>query len=71
MGDTVVRTFEIDGSIEEAVENMVQAAELSDLGARLKPLMEEGVDPTTAEGLRRWFHSQMMEIVTDRAIPGR
>jgi hypothetical protein len=48
---------------------MVKAAELSDLGSKLKPYLEEHVDLTTSEGLRSFFHTQLMEIVTDRSGP--
>jgi hypothetical protein len=71
MGNTVVRTFEIEGDLDEAIEHMVKGAELSDLGSQLKPLMEDTVDLSTAEGLRHFFKSQMMEVVTDRVIPGK
>jgi len=70
-GDTVVRSFEIEGSLDEAIEHMVIGAALSDLGVRLKPLLDEGVDLTTPEGLRHFFRTQLMEVVTDRVAPGR
>jgi NAD(P)-dependent dehydrogenase (short-subunit alcohol dehydrogenase family) len=67
-GDTVVRTFEIEGDLEEAVEHMVIGSALSDLGVRLKPLMDESVDLTTPDGLRHFFTNNLMEIVTDRTV---
>jgi SchA/CurD like domain len=70
-GDVVVRVFEIEGSLEEAIEHMVRASALSDLGEKLKPLLDESVDLTSEEGLRRFFADQMMEVVTHRAIPAR
>lgn len=65
-GDVVVRVFEIYGDLDEAVEHMVRATELSDTGEKLKPLMDASVDLTTTEGLRRFFRDQLMEVVTDR-----
>jgi hypothetical protein len=70
-GDIVVRVFEIEGSLEEAIEHMVRAAELSDAGRGLAPYLQEGHDLTTPDGLRAFFRDQMMEIVTHRAVPGR
>lgn len=67
-GDTVVRMFEIDGDLQQAVEHMVRATELSDTGTRLQPMLE-GVDLTTTEGLRSFFRDQMMEVVTHREVP--
>ena len=69
-GDTIVRVFEIEGRLEDAVEQMVRAAELTDMGKTIQPLLVEGVDVTTEQGLRAWFQEQMMEIVTHRGAPG-
>ena len=49
---------------------MVRAAELTDMGKTIQPLLVEGVDVTTEQGLRAWFQEQMMEIVTHRGPPG-
>lgn len=68
-GDSVVRTFEIDGDLHEAIEHLVKAAALSDLGAKLGPFLADGVDLGTEEGLRAFFNDQLMEIVIDRAGP--
>ena len=65
-GDTVVRTFEIEGNLDEAIEHMVIGSALSDLGARLKPLLDDSVDLTTPDGLRSFFRGNLMQIVTDR-----
>jgi hypothetical protein len=69
--DIVVRMFEIEGDINEAIEHMVKAAELSDAGKGLAPFLQEGFDLTTADGLRAFFSDQLMEVVTDRSVPGR
>jgi hypothetical protein len=69
--DTVVRVFEIVGDLDEAIEHMVRQAELSDAGMGLAPYLQEGFDLTTADGLRAFFKSQLMEVVTHRSIPGR
>jgi 3-oxoacyl-[acyl-carrier protein] reductase len=68
-GDQVIRTFEIDGELDEAIEHMVKATALSDLGAKLTPLLADGTDLTTEDGLRAFFREQLMEIVIDRAGP--
>ena len=65
-GDVVVRVFEIDGDLDAAVEHMVRASELSDVGEKLKPLLDDSVDLTTSDGLQSFFRDQMMSIVTDR-----
>jgi len=62
----VVRTFEIEGDLDEAIEHMVIGSALSDLGARLKPLLDDSVDLTTPDGLRSFFRGNLMQIVTDR-----
>ena len=67
----VIRMFEIDGDINEAIEHMVKAAELTDAGKGLAPYLQEGHDLTNTEGLRAFFRNQMMELVTHRAVPGR
>lgn len=64
--DVVVRVFEIDGDLDEAIEHMARATELSNVGEALAPLLDESVDLRTPEGLREFFRSQMMEVVTDR-----
>ncbi len=68
-GDQVMRTFEIDGDLDEAIDHMVKATALSDLGAKLTPLLDAGTDLTTEDGLRSFFRDQIMEIVVDRAGP--
>jgi hypothetical protein len=70
-GDTVVRVFEIDGDLQEAIDHMVRAAELTDAGKGLAPFLQEGFDLTTSDGLRAFFNDQLMDLVTHRAIPGR
>jgi len=68
-GDSVVRTFEIDGDLDEAIEHMVRASALSDLGAKLTPMLANGTDLRTEDGLRAFFREQLMEIVIDRTGP--
>jgi hypothetical protein len=65
-GDVVVRVLEIEGDLDEAIEHMVRATELSNVGEALRPLLDDSVDLTTPDGLRRFFREQMMDIVTDR-----
>jgi hypothetical protein len=65
-GDVVVRVFDIEGSLEQAIEGLVRAAELMDVGRRLAPLLAAEADLTTTEGLRRFFTNQMMEVLTHR-----
>jgi predicted nucleotidyltransferase len=62
----VVRVFEIDGDLDAAVEHMVRASELSDVGQKLSGALDDTVDLTSSDGLRRFFRDQMMSIVTDR-----
>lgn len=64
--DLIVRVFEIDGDVAEAVEHLVRAAALFDLGRRLQPLLAGTVDLTNEEGLRRFFEDQMMTVLTHR-----
>jgi len=68
-GDTVVRVFEIAGDLDEAIEHMARAAELSDMGKSLGDRLDDSVDLTTSEGIRAFFHGQLMEIVVDRSGP--
>jgi hypothetical protein len=68
-GDTVVRVFEIDGTLEEAIEHLVRASALMNVGERLGPMLDTDIDLTTEDGLRRWFSEQMMEIITHREAP--
>lgn len=68
-GDTVVRVFEIDGTLEEAVEHLVRASALMNVGERLGPMLDTDIDLTTEDGLRRWFIEQMMEVITHRELP--
>lgn len=67
-GDTVVRVFEIDGDLQQAIDHMVRATELSDTGTRLQPMLD-GVDLTSTEGLRHFFTDQMMDVLTHREVP--
>jgi hypothetical protein len=67
-GDVVVRVFELDGDLDQAIEHMVRASALSDVGRRLKPLLSEDVDLTTEDGLRGFFRNQMMTVLTHREI---
>lgn len=69
-GDMVVRVFEIDGTLDEAVEHLVRASELFDTGTRLQPLLVSDVDLTNEDGLRRFFAEQMMTVLADR-VAGR
>jgi hypothetical protein len=69
--NVVIRMFEIDGDLDEAIEHMVKAAELTDAGKGLAPYLQDGFDLTTTDGLRAFFRDQLMELVTHRAVPGR
>lgn len=64
--DLVVRVFEIDGTLEEAVAHLVRSAALFDLGSRLQPLLAGAVDLTSEAGLRGFFENQMMTVLTHR-----
>jgi hypothetical protein len=64
--DTVVRMFEIVGDLDEAIEHLVRAAALQQVGGRLAPYLAEGVDISGEDGLRRFFREQLMTVVTDR-----
>lgn len=68
-GDTVVRVFEIDGTLEEAVEHLVRASALMNVGERLGPMLDTDADLSTEDGLRQWFSDQMMTVLTHREIP--
>ena len=64
--DLVVRVFEIDGALDEAIEHLVRASALFDVCSRLQPLLAETVDLTNEDGLRRFFQDQMMTVLTHR-----
>ncbi len=65
-GDTVMRLFEVTGDLDEAVEHLVRASALQTAGRGLAEHVEDGVDLTTADGLRAFFQRQLMSVVTDR-----
>lgn len=67
--DTVIRVFDIDGSLDEAIEHLVRASALMNVGERLGPMLDTDIDMTTEEGLRRWFSEQMMTVITHRELP--
>ena len=64
--DTVVRLFEISGDLDEAIEHLVRAAALQSAGQGLAEFLDAGVDLTSQDGLRSFFHQQLMSVVTDR-----
>jgi hypothetical protein len=64
--DTVVRLFEISGDLDEAIEHLVRAAALQSAGQGLAEFLDAGVDLTSQDGLRTFFHEQLMSVVTDR-----
>jgi hypothetical protein len=64
--DTVVRLFEILGDLDEAIEHLVRAAALQQVGEHLAPHLADGVDISDEDGLRRFFSDQLMTVVTDR-----
>lgn len=64
--DTVVRLFEILGDLDEAIEHLVRAAALQQVGEHLAPHLAAGVDISDEDGLRRFFRDQLMTVVTDR-----
>src|SRR5215204_2831270 len=66
--DTVVRVFEIDGTLEEAIDHLVRASALMNVGEQLGPLLDTEIDMTAEGGLRRWFGEQMMTVITHREI---
>jgi hypothetical protein len=65
-GDTVVRMFEIAGALDQAIEHLVRAAALQSAGRGLAEFLDAGVDLTSEDGLRTFFHEQLMSVVTDR-----
>jgi hypothetical protein len=64
--DLVVRMFEIDGSLDDATDQLSRATPLLRAGMALKHLLDDRVDLTTEEGLRRFLADQSMTVVTDR-----
>jgi len=65
-GDTVVRLFEITGDLDEAIGHLVRAAALQSAGRGLAEFLDDGIDLTGENGLRSFFHRQLMSVVTDR-----
>lgn len=65
-GDTVVRMFEITGELDEAIGHLVRAAALQSAGRGLAEFIDGGIDLTGEDGLRAFFHRQLMSVVTDR-----
>lgn len=65
-GDIVVRMFEITGDLDEAIGYLVRAAALRSTGRGLAEFLDEGIDLTGENGLRSFFHQQLMSVVTDR-----
>jgi len=65
-GDTIVRVFEIDGLIEELLENLAASVEVHKVGRGMGELFEGWYDFTSAEGLRKFFHDNLMTTVSDR-----
>lgn len=65
-GDTLIRLFEFDGELEEAINLVSQAAAVQGVGRQLAPLLKEGIDLRTDQGLRAFFSEHIMSVVTDR-----
>jgi hypothetical protein len=65
-GDTVVRMFEITGDLGEAFGHLVRAAALRSAGRGLAEFLDGGIELTSEDGLRSFFHRQLMSVVTDR-----
>jgi hypothetical protein len=65
-GDTIVRVFEIDGSIGELLENLADSVEVHKVGRGMAELFDGPYDFTSTEGLRKFFHDNLMTTITDR-----
>ena len=64
-GDMIVRVLEIDGFIEELLRGLADSVEVHKVGRGMGELFEGRYDFTTTEGLRKFFHDNLMTTVSD------
>lgn len=62
-GQHVVRVFQLDGELEDAVQHLMQLTVVHDLGNQLKGILSPEYDIASPEGLKKFFESQLMTLV--------
>jgi hypothetical protein len=65
-GATLVRIFEIDGTLPELVAGLAESVEVADVGRAMAALFAGPYDFTTRAGLDRFFTGNLMTTLTDR-----
>lgn len=65
-GDLVVRIFEVDCELQEAIELLAAAPPLLSTLRRLAPHLDSATELSGAEGLRSFITDNLMDTVTDR-----
>jgi hypothetical protein len=65
-GDTIVRIFEIDGTVPELVAGLAESVQVADVGRAMANLFAGPYDFTTRAGLNHFFGDNLMTTVTDR-----
>lgn len=67
-GDLLVRMFEVDGELDEALDHLAAAAASSPVVAELAGAVATPQDLTTAAGFRGFLDDCRMELLTDRRV---
>lgn len=67
-GDVLVRMFEVDGSVTDALDHLARAAASAATAAELSDLLETSADLTTETGWRTLLEDCRMELLTDRRV---
>ena len=66
---TIVRIFEIDGTVPELVAGLSESVEVADVGQAMANLFAGPYEFTTRDGLDRFFTDNLMTTLTDRTAP--
>ena len=59
-GNAVIRVFQLDGNLEDAIQHLMYLTEVHNLGRQLADILAPGCDLSSPEGLRRFFETQLM-----------
>lgn len=62
-GCSVVRVFQLDGELADAVEHLTQLTVVHNVGKQLAGILALGHSIETPDGLRHFFETQLMKCI--------
>lgn len=66
--DLLIRVFEVDGRVADALDHLARVVTDSPVGGELAELLDTTTDLTTVDGFRRFLADHQMELLTDRRV---